>query len=153
MELSSYSVTAYLVLLTISGIFDIFVGIYLRAKSSRRSQARKMFLRGCAWVIVGLSFLALFRWGALGTWTALTSAGALLILNEYLLVSIERFRYGKESDQLASEQKDNWAEVRARGKRHFVLIHVAVYGLGALWLGILLKVLLLEGLPFYLLAL
>jgi ABC-type tungstate transport system substrate-binding protein len=148
MNLTSYSVTAYLVLLLVFGILDIFLSRYFR--SPGRAYARKMLLRGFAWVILSLSFLLLFRRGILGTWTVFITVGVLVLGNEYLLIWIEKSFFGKDATQAPPTLQQTWSETRARGKRRFLLIGIAVYGFGLLWLAILMKIILLESFPLYL---
>ena len=149
MNLSSYSVTAYLVLLLVSGILNIFLSRYFR--SPGRAYARKMFLRGFAWVILSLSFLVLFRRGILGTWTVFITVGVLVLGNEYLLICIEKTFFAKDATQASPTLQEAWGETRARGKRRFLLIGIAVYGFGLLWLAILVKIILLESFSLFLL--
>ena len=148
MNLSNYSVTAYLVLLLVFGILDIFLSRYFRAKSGR-AYARRMLFRGFAWLILSLSFLVLFRRGILGTWTVFISVGVLVLLNEYLLIWIEKAFFAKAT-QTAPALQETWGVTRARGKRRFLLISTGVYGFALLWLAILTKIILLESFPLYL---
>ena len=152
MELSSYSVTVYLIFLMISGVFDLFFGARQRTKSSRQAQARRKILRGGAWIIIASLLLAMLRLGVIGPWTVFISAGILLLLNEYLLVAVEKIR-SKQSSPTVSEQKEDWGSVRSRGKRRFVLIYVVGFGFGAFWPGLILKIMFMESFPFYWLAL
>jgi hypothetical protein len=149
MNLTSYSVTAYLVLLLVFGILDIFVSRYLRSPPGRR-YARKMLLRGFAWVILSLSFLLLFRRGILGTWTVFITVGVLVLGNEYLLIWIEKSFFGKDSTQTPLTLHQTWCQTRAQGRKRFLLISIAVYGLGLLWFGILMKIIFLESFPLFL---
>lgn len=149
MNLTSYSVTAYLVALLVFGILDIFLSRYFRAKSGR-AYARKMLFRGFAWLVLSLSFLLLFRRGILGTWTVFITVGVLVLVSEYLLIWIEKTFFAKDTTQVPSTLQDTWSVIRARGKSRFLLLSVGVYGGGMLWLGILMKIILLESFPAYL---
>jgi hypothetical protein len=150
MNLTSYSVTAYLVLLLVFGTLDIFLSVYFKARSRRRAYARKMLLRGCAWLMLSLSFLALFRGGILGTWTVLITVGVLVLLNEYLLIWIDKVFSPKDPTEVPATLQETWSVTRARGQTRFLIISVAVYGIGFLWLAILIKIILLESFPLYL---
>jgi hypothetical protein len=150
MNLSSYSVTAYLVLLLVFGILDIFLSRYFRAKSPGPAYARKMLLRGFAWLILSLSFLVLFRRGILGTWTVFITVGVLVLVNEYLLIWVEKTFFAKDLSQVPPTLEETWSVTRAQGKKRFLLISIAVYGFGLLWLAILIKIILLESFPLYL---
>jgi hypothetical protein len=153
MNFSNYSVKAYLVILLVFGIVDISLAAYLRVKSPRRAYARKMFLRGCVWVILSVCFLDIFRRGILGVWTVFITVGVLVIANEYLLLWIDKDVSTQEALPDASVQKEIWSVTRARGKRRFILISIGIYGLGLLWTAILIKIILPESFPFYLVAL
>jgi hypothetical protein len=150
MDLTSYSVTAYLALLLVFGILDIFLSRYFRAKSPGCAYARKMLLRGFAWLVLSLSFLVLFRRGILGTWTVFITVGVLVLVNEYLLIWIEKTFFAKDTTQAPPTLQETWSVTRARGKRRFLLISIAVYGFGLLWLAILMKIILPESFPLYL---
>jgi len=150
MNLTSYSITAYLVILLIFGVLDIFFAAYLKAKSTRRAYARKMLLRGCAWLILSLSFLGLLRRGIVGPLMAFITVGVLVLVNEYLLIWIEKVLSAKDRTQVPSTLQKTWSATRARGKRRFLLISIASYGFGALWLAIMSKIILLESFPIYL---
>lgn len=149
MNLTSYSVTACLVIFLVFGTLDVFFGLHFRARSQGPAYARKLLWRGCAWVMLSLSFLALFRGGILGTWTVLTTVGVLVLLNEYLLIWIDKGSSTQDTTQVVPTL-ETWSVTRAHGKTRFVLISIAVYGFGLLWIGILTKIILLEWFPLYL---
>jgi hypothetical protein len=151
MEISSYSVTTYLLILTIGGVLGVLFGIHLKIKSPRRSSARKIFLRGVLSTVLGLGLLALLRFGKLSGWTALSIAAVILVANECVLIILNR-KFPIEGDLDNVTLSAKWSEIRRRGKRKFILTAVIIYGLGALWIGILLKIILMASFPLYLLA-
>jgi hypothetical protein len=91
--MSSSSVTAYLILVILSGTFSILAGIYLSLKSPRYAVAAKILLRGCLWIAIASVFLILFRTGRIeNAWGVFISLGILLFLNEYVMLGIEKVR-------------------------------------------------------------
>ena len=154
--MSSYSVTAYLILVIVSGTFSVLTGIYLSIKSPRYALATRILLRGCLWIAIASIFLILFRTRIIeNTWGVFISVGILLFLNEYVMIGIERIRSKRrvstDSQVVEQSHEENWGRIRSQGKRRFILLHAIVFGYGALWLGISLKVILLEMFPTYLL--
>lgn len=135
--MSSYSVTAYLILVLVSGTSSVLTGIYLSVKSPRYALATRILLRGCLWIVIASVFLILFRTRIIeNTWGVFISVGILLFLNEYVMLGTERIRskqwVSHDSQVVEQSHKANWGRIRSQGKRRFILLHSIVFGCGAL---------------------
>lgn len=82
---------AFLIFVILGGVFGIFIGLNDRGNKGSLL-ASKPFLRGCFMVASGSVVLALFLAGFLRRWIAVSGIGAFLVIQEYAIMAIAKFR-------------------------------------------------------------
>lgn len=126
---------AFLLFVILTGVFGIFVGLKDR-RSKESILFRKPFLRGCFGLASGLGVLSLFVWNIFGALMAIGAIGILLLLQEYAIVGIARFRAQKPrpqdltADEPLTEVKreEAWEQIKKKGLARFVIVNTALYG-------------------------
>lgn len=153
MEISEWSINAYLIFVIFSGLLSFSTGVYLTLGGDPAS-SRKMW--SGAWeIIIALCSIGLFRNGIVQNTWVLFVAVAVLVAIPYLLRMLRELLEEARGSSLRScrneeIESDNWARIHLSGKRRYVGFVMFAYGYGGLWLAIPLKIILLDWFPIYL---
>lgn len=134
MDISDWSVNAYLVFTLISSAVSVLGGLYLSIAGRQNPLDTKILIRGIWGLAIGAGVLALFRTQTIdNSWVILSAFWMLYAGGEGLIYLIGKHRVPIEPVYTEESKREDWKAARAKGRTRYLLRYVLVFSYGGLW--------------------